>query len=1244
MGACLSLLTSCIDFREGERVEVLDEEGGEWLAGVIKHKMTDADTGEKEYAIDYDDIDEDEYGVEQGRIRRASTWNDILSFVVAHSVGYTPGTRVEARRVNRYDWIPGTIHKVHPNGLYDVDYDDGPIEEGMGPSRIRLGPEGLSIMGGLRYYYESAFTKKGRLAAQGIDIEVSTENHTVPTRFKLGTKVLVRDRPGVFTVTGFAGSSDATVTLIGLRRDKIDARVRENQMRVAQAKEEARWESEEDSRKKSRRKKKSGSTESRDEEQFKAMQMYYPQASWRLSEVVEHEEGSTVFCQHLRDQGEDLEDKPLEKAIVVSKDAKYVPKVNVKGLRKTLLERVTECCEAIGLREELEFDPVHSSYTVQFANSGEEESLAAYLVYGESSVAAPLQEDDPLYTRGDIVTYASEGQDQWLEILSVKSGHITYNVVFEDGDKELNLSSTHVKKREKRFKVGDRVEVNYKSSGKLVPGEITEAYDDMEGGRKVTLYSVDYDIQDDEDDVPVTRIYKEEQPARLKRRESVFARRRSNKQWYAGTVTEVKQSRQYTCRYLYDHHDVLTGKRARAGDEVNVLEDDLDSPLKPMRYTEGERELYYKINIKLLGREAGEPTSAPPRVLNGDQRGELRKLCENNSEAIWNALDPQINHEIDWSFLHTVQHAQTDKRRKNYIDVTKILFDTAPNGVPIDAFNNNGLTPLYLACIYGDEDIAWHLVENGADALMPCVGLKSPAHIILDPAFPLDLDLLMTALLDKRKYVSLGGRNRRVHYNFALLNPSFYDTELMPTPNCFITDTDLGTDKKRHIVNGVSPMRMVVNEGLTEMMTVPIVKKLIDEMWSQFTFGFQLVDAIAAYTTIIFFLLVSTRIFGLAELNVDREWSAWDKMDWSVFLMMVVIILLVLMGTRDELLEMRRLGVTRYFSNQWNVIEVVSYLLLICTLAMDAAMLFNHLPDELVSCRVVGGDEKCFTLHDTVSLKRRLTAFAALFVWIRGLKYVTMFQSVGVLVRMVEKMLKEVFIFLVIFLFFVFGWAHAFTVIMADSEAEEDVEVESFQSFFMSIISCFRLSLGDFEMEDYTSYEGEKRMMIFLWVTFLMIGAVLMLNLLIAQVRAAAGVASWPRPRACACVRAGGRAAARPGAAPRLRTPAPRRARLTPPPPARARTRPPQLSNVYTMISGNVEAEYSLTKASIIFNTQVRRARGAPMRRPAACVSARADAPAVAPRSASADCDNRISWQTPTRRAWPARSASSTCA
>jgi len=1093
--------------KEGEVVDA--EAKGLWLPGIVTH-ILHQEHGETTFSVDYD-VYAEEDGLTAVRIRRRTYVNQLLSALLAWTIGFPPGTHVVANRFGRGAWQPGTVNKVLRNGVYDIEYDDGQIEENVPPSRMRIAPGGLDPLGSLVLFFRSTFTTRGRLQALGIEYDVVAENHAVPTRFQVGDKIVMYGRAGIFTVTGFAGSSDATITLLGLARDSVQTVIDGGGVRAVSVVTAG----DDDDRRAMKKKKKLSSLNNDD---LKPMQFYYPQASWRLSEIQEQEVGAEVVC---RRGGDGNEDGKQEQAIVISK---VVNTTHKGGFGTSSL--FNPFGGYFGTKSDDEFDPVNSTYEVKYVSDGAMETQIAKNVLSQGADGAPLAEGQPRYSLGENVTYAAEGADQWLSIVAVIEGQLTYNVTFEDGDKEFNLTSRHVRVRsDEEMSVDDRVEANFKNSGRLAKGKIDYKSEEDEFG--MTLYDILYDNGEEEEDVHPSRIFTEEQPAKMKRKTQVYARRRSLSNWYAGSISEVKKAPMYKCTYMYEHTDEVTGERIPQGTVVEILETDLDSPLKPMRYTDLEGDLYRQINLAMFGRVEGESLKQPPRVLTATQMGELAELVTANPAEFWNALDPQIFRDIDRSFLHTVRDAQTDKRRKNYIDVTNSLFKSGIT-VPVDAFDFNGLTPLYLACVYSDEEIAWHLVENGADPLMPCIGLKTPAHLIMDSTFSLENTIVAQALQERRNFQSLDGRKRRVHYNFALLNPSFYDLEPNATPNCFIGTEDVTGDTRRHLGQGISPLRMMVNEGHTDLVDVPVVNKLLDEMWSQFTYQFQLADALAAYSTILLFLLVTTRLFGWADHQVGHDPRTWDWDSWVLVVAMVLIIVIVLVGTRDELYELQRLGYKRYTNNYWNVLEVLSYTMLCVTLALDLAMLLGYLPKEYSNCQDEDADLlQCVTI-DVVQIRRRLMAIAAVLVWIRGIKYLTMWPRLGILVRMVEKMMSEVAVFGIVFAFVIAAWANAFTVIMQDAPPTEDEDAPNrFRNFGESLLMCARLSIGDFEFDDFTVFEAESKVMIALWLTFLAIGAVLMLNLLIAQ-----------------------------------------------------------LSNVYAVITENVEAEYLLSRASIIFNTQ----------------------------------------------------------
>ncbi|KAG8456897.1 hypothetical protein KFE25_012687 [Diacronema lutheri] len=1112
--------------QEGEVVDA--EAKGLWLPGKVTHVVRQ-EGRETLYSVDYDEYQEED-GLVGARIRRRTAFNRVMSALLAYTIGFPPGTRVVADRFGRGAWQTGVINKVLRNGLYDVEYDEGQLEENVAPARIRIAPGGLDLFASLSHLLVATFTARGRLRAMGIEYDEVGENHTVPTRYSVGDKVVLFGRNGVFTVTGFAGSSDATITLIGLARDKVDAADDDSAGRPAQPSTIVAGE--EGARKAMKKKKKLSSLANDD---LKPMQLYYPQASWRLAEIQNEQVGATVFC---RRGGDDNEDGKQERAVIVSK-VEVMAEKRVPGT-STLLDPFGRFfSSAVPV-----FDPMRSTYVVRYVADGATERQVAKNVLSVTADTAPLAEGEPRYAIGETVTYAkkmsadasgdgsTEGSDQWLKITEVIRNQLTYNVIFEDGDREPNLTAADVRVRAvATFAVDERVEVNFKNTGRLALAKVVFVSEPNEFG--VTLYDVAYELGgEEEEDVDPTRIFKARQPARLKRKAAVYARRRANGAWYAGSVSEVKAALLYRCAYMYSHIDEVTGARIEQGTMVAVLEDDLDSPLKPMRYTDAEGALYRAINLAMFGRVDGESLRQPPRVLTSEQRSELADLCEQHTEEFWNALDPQIFRDIDRSFLHTVRDAQTDKRRRNYIDVSQIVFDAVAS-VPVDAFDASGLTPLYLACVYADEQIAWHLVEHGADPLMPCIGLKTPSHLIMDSTFSLENGLVASALMKRRDFRPANdGRRKRVRYNFALLNPSFYDLEPNATPNCFTSAEDIA-DPRRHLGQGISPLRMIVRDGLSDLVDVPVVSKMLDTMWNRFTFRFQLADALSAYATIGLFLLITTRLFGHAHMQVGHLLGEWDWKEWLLVVMMAAIIVIVLLGTRDELYEFRRLGARRYFGNQWNVLEVISYSLLCVTLGLDLGLLLDYLPKHVTRCVEMSADgPSCFSA-DVLKLKRRVTALSALLVWIRGLKYLTMWKALGTLVRMVEKMMREVVVFAVVFTFFVAAWSNAFTVIMQDAPLPDgaaddpDAPANRFENFGDSLLVCFRLSLGDFEFDDFTYFKEEETVMLALWLSFLFIGAVLMLNLLIAQ-----------------------------------------------------------LSNVYSIITGNVEAEYLLSRAAVIFNTQ----------------------------------------------------------
>jgi hypothetical protein len=256
-------------------------------------------------------------------------------------------------------------------GLYDIEYDEGQVEENVAPTRIRIAPGGLDPWGSLTHLFVATFTIRGRLSAMGIAYDVVRENHSVPTRFNPGDKILIYGRNGVFTVTGFAGSSDATITLIGLARDKLEDEEEPARRAVSSA-----VPGDEETQKAMKKKKKLSSLNNDD---LKPMQLYYPQASWRLAEIENHEVGAEVLCRRGGD-----EDAKLEYALILSK-------APVFHAKRSAAADPAGFCRSCFAQEEQDFDPVRSTYVVRYLSDGREEQQKAKDVLGKGADGAPLR-------------------------------------------------------------------------------------------------------------------------------------------------------------------------------------------------------------------------------------------------------------------------------------------------------------------------------------------------------------------------------------------------------------------------------------------------------------------------------------------------------------------------------------------------------------------------------------------------------------------------------------------------------------------------------------------------------------------------------------------------------------------------------------------------------------------------------------------------------------------------------------
>ncbi|KAH9106756.1 hypothetical protein LEN26_014503, partial [Aphanomyces euteiches] len=107
-------------FHEGEKVEAQFQGKSKFFPGVIVRCRLNGT-----YDVDYDDGEKE--------LRVAPEW--IRS---RERPNFMEGDKVECRYKAKEKFYPGVIARVHPSGVYDVDYDDGEKEKDVDESLIRV--------------------------------------------------------------------------------------------------------------------------------------------------------------------------------------------------------------------------------------------------------------------------------------------------------------------------------------------------------------------------------------------------------------------------------------------------------------------------------------------------------------------------------------------------------------------------------------------------------------------------------------------------------------------------------------------------------------------------------------------------------------------------------------------------------------------------------------------------------------------------------------------------------------------------------------------------------------------------------------------------------------------------------------------------------------------------------------------------------------------------------------------------
>jgi PUB domain/EF-hand domain pair len=126
---------AAVDFRAGDNIEARYKGRERYYSGTIKRCNRDGS-----YDVDYDD-GEQELSVEARLIKLVGATSSSKSIAASSNkpiIDLLEGDKIEARYRGRERYFTGVVRRVHRDGTFDINYDDGERELGVLAEYVRL--------------------------------------------------------------------------------------------------------------------------------------------------------------------------------------------------------------------------------------------------------------------------------------------------------------------------------------------------------------------------------------------------------------------------------------------------------------------------------------------------------------------------------------------------------------------------------------------------------------------------------------------------------------------------------------------------------------------------------------------------------------------------------------------------------------------------------------------------------------------------------------------------------------------------------------------------------------------------------------------------------------------------------------------------------------------------------------------------------------------------------------------------
>nr|KAE8933727.1 hypothetical protein PF009_g16274 [Phytophthora fragariae] len=409
------------------------------------------------------------------------------------------------------------------------------------------------------------------------------------------------------------------------------------------------------------------------------------------------------------------------------------------------------------------------------------------------------------------------------------------------------------------------------------------------------------------------------------------------------------------------------------------------------------------------------------------------------------------------------------------------------NGANINAQNKSGETPLHFAIASQRHGVCIHFVENHAD-------VRISRYVSFTTLTDERSDRLRKVLKKVWKFLRRVRSVLSVQHVFTVTeNEAGHTERIVCEPKGILYEYvyDHAEFRGRH-----SPtLWMIVQTERKDLIFHPWFRQLLDHKWNSFTrqtFRSEF-KVYAVYFVAVFiatYLRVGDTFVGM-PLGGYRNNIFTEDVGYMEYIRDVARLVYSVINanyTLQEYQAYRECGSLRvYLRDGWNWFDLVQ---ISCVwLLLVAEILELILPDfDQEDFRLIVYQESLysFNIRRRYSFRITLMAIVGPQIFVKWIQFARGTRALGPFVRMIAKMFSDILVFVMVFCVFLGGFAFAFFIL----------QLEGCKSYFSALTTTFNISLGSWDWD--SIYEGGL-LAILLFLSFVVIGTIMLLNLLIAM-------------------------------------------------------------------------------------------------------------------------------------------------